>query len=248
MTHGFAAAAAVTVRQSSALAARANSAHNTHMRIHTLLLAGLLCAAMAGPSSAKEAKPVKPVLVDRVIAVINNDIILLRDLQHRAARMKAAMGKRKMDAKELTKRSLAELINDKLILNVAYRLRIRASKKDIDAAIVQLKKANKINDTQLAHALQAQGYTMARYRQELALQIVRMRTINVAVKPRMQISESDLRKEYKLLVKKLGKAAVKPYPQLRKTLHERMFQRDILKYTQMWLGELRAMAYISVRL
>lgn len=230
---------------------RPDSEHNTLMRKYTLLLAGLLCASLVASAQAKEAKDaktVKPVLIDRVVAVVNNDIILLRDFEHRARRMKAALGKRKMTAKKIAERALTDLINDSLILHVARKLRIKATKADVDAAIAQLKKSNKINDTQLAHALQAQGYTMARYRQELALQVLRIRTINVAVKQRLQITEAELRAEYKKLVKTLGKKAVKPFPQLRKTLHERMFQRDLMKYTQMWLRELRGMAYISVRL
>ena len=218
------------------------------MRIRTLLLAGFLCSGQVGVSYAKETAPAKPILVDRVVAVVNNDIILLRDFEHRLKRMKAALGQRKVPEKQLAKRALNDLINDSLILDVARRLHIKASTKDIDLAVAQLKKSNKINDTQLAHALQAQGYTIARYRQELAMQILRIRTINVTVKPRLQISESELRAEYKKLVKTLGKNSVKPFSELRKTLHERIFQRDIIKYTRRWLSELRGMAYISVRL
>lgn len=212
-----------------------------------LLAVGVLCAAQLGVVHAEQT-PAKPVLVDRIIAVVNDDIVLWGDFQHRVQRMKAALGKRKVPEKQLAKRALADLINDKLILHVARKLRIRVTRKEIDAAIAQVKRTNKVNDTQLANALQAQGYSMARYRQELAQQIVRMKTINLAVRPRMQISESDLRAEYKKLASAVGKDKIKPFAKLRKQLHERIFQRDLLKYTQMWLGELRSMAYISVRL
>lgn len=217
------------------------------MRPIQLLAIGLLCAGASSVAHAADPAA-KPVLVDRIAAVVNDDVVLYREYQHRVERMKAALGKRKVPQKKLEKTALDDLINDKLIMHVARKLRIRVTRKEIDAAIAQVKATNKVNDTQLANALQAQGYSMARYRQELAQQIVRMKTINLAVRPRMQISEAELRAEYNKLVKRHGKGQVKPFAQLRKQLHERMFQRDLLKYTQMWLGELRSMSYISVRL
>lgn len=219
------------------------------MRNYMLLLAGIVSLGYLRVASAEQTVAPKPVLVDRVVAVVNDQIISWRDLVHRKKRLTAALASAKtsLPAKQLHKRALDDLINDALISDVASKLRITASKQDIDQAIAQLKASNKINDTQLAHALQAQGYTMARYREELAHQIVRVRTINIAVRPRMQISEDELKAEYAKRVATLGKANVKPYTEARPALHEELFQRNIIKYTRMWLGELRAMAYVSVR-
>ncbi len=167
----------------------------------------LSSVARAQPSElATDAKPAadkaKTMLVDRVVATVNDEIILSSELMMRVAPLAFELNKIS-DIKERTRRQakltsqvLGEMVNEELVSQAASTAKLDVGAKEVEAAITDLKRQNKLDDKQLAEALRMQGYSMSSYRKDVRSQIVRMRAVNTLVRPRVSISDDDVRAKY----------------------------------------------------
>jgi peptidyl-prolyl cis-trans isomerase SurA len=59
-----------------------------------------------------------------------------------------------------------------------------------------VKRTNKLTDKQLEQALAAQGYTVPEYRKDVRKQILRLRAQNVLVRPRVAVTDDEVRSHY----------------------------------------------------
>jgi peptidyl-prolyl cis-trans isomerase SurA len=136
-----------------------------------------------------EAAADKPVVVDRVVAIVNDDIITLSDLQREAARV----GRGKADDRAI----LDEMINRKLQLVAAKRNALDVTEKELDEAIEDIKRRNgSMSDTQFEAALAKEGLTLEQYRAELREQMTLSRTFNKFVRSGLAVEEPELRSYY----------------------------------------------------
>ena len=102
-------------------------------RLRTAGAAGAILCAFFLLASAVHAE-----LIDRVVAAVNNDVITLSDLQQAVA-FNAALGG-KGNGRQLELETREGLINGKLLLQEAYRLRFaEVSEQDIAAEIGRLR-------------------------------------------------------------------------------------------------------------
>lgn len=170
-----------------------------------LLIAAVLVAA--GPAAAEDGKPRSPnagrkVIVERVVAVINDAIILRSELD---ARMVPVIGEAQQiaDPKERARRIeklrgqvLDEMVNEELIVQAAEAAKIEVDSSEVQAALDEIKSSNNLDDAALAQVLTAQGYTLANYKQDLRRQLMRLRAINQLVAPKVNVTDEDLRARY----------------------------------------------------
>ncbi|HPH69524.1 MAG TPA: peptidylprolyl isomerase, partial [Kofleriaceae bacterium] len=154
-----------------------------------------------------QAKPVsrnagKRIMLERVVAVVNNAIIMRSELD---VRMLPVMAEAEniADPKErsrridkLTSQVLEEMINEQLIVEAAEAQHIEVEADDINATLDDIKKQNSLDDAGLAQALSQQGYTVAGYRADLRKQLLRLRAINQMVRPKVNVSDEDVRARY----------------------------------------------------
>lgn len=167
-------------------------------------LVGLaLIIGTSQPVSAQEKKAKAPALVvDRVVAVVNDDVILRTELMMRVAPMAFELGKitdtaeRSRRQNQLNGQVLDEMINEQLVSQAARSAKLKISSKEVQAAIADLKKQNKLDDQQLVEALRMQGYSMSSYRKDVRNQILRMRAVNTLVRPRVSVSDDDVKAKY----------------------------------------------------
>ncbi len=143
-----------------------------------------------------------PLIVDRVVAVVNDEVVLSTELMMRVAPMAFELNKIS-DVKERARRQaklssqvLEEMVNEQLVTQAAAAAKLDVSAKEVEAAIVDLKKQNSLDDKQLAEALRLQGYSMSSYRRDVRSQILRMRAVNTLVRPKVSITEDDVRAKY----------------------------------------------------
>lgn len=141
-------------------------------------------------------------IVDRVVAIVNDEVVLSTELMMRVAPMAYELSKitdpreraRRQD--KLSSQILDEMVNEQLVSQAAAAAKLEVSAKEVEAAISDLKKQNSLEDDQLADALRMQGYSMSSYRRDVRNQILRMRAVNTLVRPRVSITEDDLRAKY----------------------------------------------------
>ncbi len=164
----------------------------------------LVCLSVPVAAGAAE-------VVDRVVAVVNDDIIRLRELNQAMEPVKERIRSQDLSAEETQKqlyeareRVLDELIKETLADQQIADTGIQVDESDVDAAIEQIKSRNYYTDEELRQALQMQGMSMEQYRGEIKSQMLRSRLVNRKIKSKIVITEADIRRYYKAHPEKYG--------------------------------------------
>jgi parvulin-like peptidyl-prolyl isomerase len=168
-----------------------------------LVLIALL--GMAGSAAAQ--KPASPnagkkLPLERVVAVVNDSIILQSELEARLVPVRAEAEQiqdpteRRRRLAKLSTQVLDEMVNEELIVQAAESAKIEVDSSEVQAALDEIKQQNNLDDAGLAQALASQGYTVQGYRQDLRRQLLRLRAVNQLVAPKVQITEDDVRSRY----------------------------------------------------
>jgi peptidyl-prolyl cis-trans isomerase SurA len=139
--------------------------------------------------------------IDRVVAVVNDEIVLDSELEEfTAPALRAPID---LDTPEgastfetLKKKSLDKLIDQRLVNQQAVELKLTVGPDEVDRAIDEIKKQNKIDDAEFVDALKAQGLTLEGYRKSMKKQILDMKVINTAVRSRVQVTEEEVKTAY----------------------------------------------------
>ncbi len=160
-----------------------------------LLLAGLVAATPATGANGRE-------VADRVVAVIEDDIITERELHAKVAPYLAQLEeiedpqKREARRRELYLQVLDIDIGERIIARELSRSRdqLGVSEQDIDRAIEEVQRTNGLSREQLQAALYGQSMTWSDYRAKLREQLERARLLQFRVQGRVQVSEADVRK------------------------------------------------------
>lgn len=140
-------------------------------------------------------------VVDRIAAVVNGEIILLSEVEEVAGPALPPPGTDAARRQAILSRAVDELVADKLVTEVAKEQGLEPAPAEIDAAIENVKRENRIDDKALEAALAQQGLTMESYREMLSKQLTRMKVAEVKVRPRVNVSEDDVRRRYQEMTK-----------------------------------------------
>jgi peptidyl-prolyl cis-trans isomerase SurA len=152
-----------------------------NMKTMSILTAAILFAtAAAGAASGS-------VVVDRIVAVVNNEIITMSDLQRERSR-----GTDIHDEKLV----LEEMIDRKIQMAAAKRNGMDVSERELNDAINDIMKRNRLDKTQLEAALAREGLTLEQYRSDLREQMTLSRLFNKYVRSEVTISEAEVRAFY----------------------------------------------------
>ena len=145
----------------------------------------------------------EPEVIDRIVAVVNSDIITLYDLnrafkpyEENIKALQYAPEKERQTLFQVRKDLLDQLIDSKLADQQTERAQITVSENDIDRAIERMKEARSFTDEQLREGLASQGMTMEEYRKELKEQLLRARLVNREVKSKIVITSEDIKAYY----------------------------------------------------
>jgi len=142
-------------------------------------------------------------VVDRIVAVVNDDIITLLELNRSfkpyAERIRALGYSTDKERKMLFKvreDMLNQLIDQKIKDQEIKRFNIEISEKDIDQTIERIKEANFYTDEDLRAALAKDGLSLEEYRERIKEQILRTRLVNIKVKSKIVITKEDIKSYY----------------------------------------------------
>ena len=86
--------------------------------------------------------------------------------------------------------TLDDMINEELIVQAGEQAKIEVEPSEIQAALDEIKRQNQIDDAGLLQLLAAEGFTLQNYKTDLRRQILRLRTINTIVAPKVFVSAS----------------------------------------------------------
>ena len=154
-----------------------------------LIAALLLGATLSVAHAASE-------LVDRIIAVVGKDVVMLSELKSRAQQNYSELAKRNPNAlpsqEQVLTSTLDDLILEKLQLAEAAKLGITASSDRVAEAMAQIAKNNKLTLDQLRDALAKEGTSFDAFRNKIKNQLTLQRLIDKEVTNRIQVSDSEI--------------------------------------------------------
>jgi len=148
-----------------------------------------------GSTSSSEA------VVDRVVAVVNQEIITLSEVERRIPPLKEEIVTQdRLEKQErmqaLCRQVLEKLIEEKLIDQEAKKSGVKVSSKEIEAAVEEVKHRNSATQEDLERALAVEGLTLETYKKQIEKSIQRQRLIHWSVKVEEKAGEKDLREFY----------------------------------------------------
>jgi len=181
-------------------------------RIIKKLVFGFLCGFLLytfGFSTTSSVESAE--VIDRIVAVVNDDIITHFELQRSFQPYVAKIGelgygpekKQKMLFK-VREEILGKLIDQKIEDQEIKRFRIAVSEKEIDQTIERIKETNYYTDEDLRMALNSEGLTMDDYRESLQKQLLRSKLVNREVKSKIVVTKEDVKSYYDSHSEKYG--------------------------------------------
>jgi len=174
------------------------------------IVAGALSSATITRAATGDAKG-EARTIDRIIAVVNDDIILDSELDQLVATQIAMRreidpdsqdGKKAID--ELRHKALDGLIESQLMRQQAAEMKLSVTGEEVDRAMEEVKRQNRLDDATFAEALKQQGFTLEAYRKNLKKQILELKVVNTAVRSRIAVGDDEVRTFYNQNAQKLA--------------------------------------------
>ena len=156
-------------------------------------VAAIICVA---PSTTNA----KPQTIDRVVAVIEDDIVTMRELEEKAQPFMAQLAavadptEREKRRRDLMSKVLDIEIGERIVNKELEKNRdkLAVGPKEVDRTIEEVLRMNNMTRDQLQAALYGQGMTWSEYRKKLREQLERANLIRFKVQGRVQVKEYDV--------------------------------------------------------
>lgn len=148
-----------------------------------------------GPISLSEA------VVDRVVAVVNQEIITLSEIEKWINPLKGEIVttdrlERREKMQEICRKVLERLIEEKLVDQEVKKSGIKVSSKEVEAAVEEVMRRNAASQEDLEKALAADGLTLETYKKQIEKGLQRQKLISWSVKVETKTGEKEWREFY----------------------------------------------------
>lgn len=133
--------------------------------------------------------------IDRIIAVVNNDVIMESELNTRVDTIKTQLKQRQTRLPAdvvLRKQVLERLIISHLQLQAAALRGIRISDQRLNASIARIAQQNQMTIVQFRQTLEKDGFDFNVFREDIRREMIISRLLQRAVKQRINISEQEI--------------------------------------------------------
>ena len=149
----------------------------------------------AKPELKPQAKPRQIVAIDRVVAVVNDEVITRSDLDARVNRAEQQMrrdGVTPPARAELEKQMLERMVTDKALYVYARNAGLRVDDIELGRAIERIAQDNKMVVEQLRVALASEGVAFNRFREDIRGDILKARLRDREVNDRIVVTENEV--------------------------------------------------------
>lgn len=143
----------------------------------------------------------KPVLIDGILAVVNGEIITLTDLILREKRLYGAEHPSEdlsADARKgFREKILQDLINERLMINEAERIKLSPTEEEIEKHIDQIKNENGFHsDEAFDSVLAKDGLTRKEFEKDISEEISLLRIHQRILHQAIQVTDQEIREYY----------------------------------------------------
>ena len=155
-----------------------------------VFLACLFWVALAGAQSGPAPRP-----LDRVVAVVNSDVVTASELASRVRSVERQLRRQRIQAPPadvLEKQVLERLVMDRALVQMAREQGLRVDDAQLERAIAGIASENGLSASQLRAQIEADGVSFLRFREDLREELLVARLREREVDARIQISEADI--------------------------------------------------------
>ena len=156
----------------------------------------LLTFFLATTASAQVSRPTnEPLPADRIVAVVNDEVITLHELRTRlglALEQLKRQGTNLPPREVLEQQMLERLIMDKVQLQHAREIGLRVDDAQLEQALQRIAANNQMSLSQFRDALQRDGIPFTRFREEIREEITISRVREREVESKIVISEGEI--------------------------------------------------------
>jgi len=162
------------------------------------LLAWLATVALtlgACSAWAQKAAPSSVALVDRIVAVVNSEVITSGELAERVKGVTQQLGQQGTPlppADLLQKQVLERMIMDRLQLQLAKETALRVDDLQLDRTIARVAEGNKMSPAQFRQALERDGIQYDKFREEIRNEVVLSRLREREVDNRIVVTDNEI--------------------------------------------------------
>ena len=156
-------------------------------------LAGLLLCAALLP--AGQAAPAPTARLDRVLVIVNNEVITESELKARLKEVRKSIASQKIAAPPedvLKKQVLERMVLEKIQFQVATLTGIQVSNDRVEQAVQRIAQQNRLTPAELIKALKQEGIEPARFRSQIRTQLVIQQLVERDVQNRINVTDGEI--------------------------------------------------------
>ncbi|MFA5353132.1 MAG: peptidylprolyl isomerase [Thermodesulfovibrionales bacterium] len=158
----------------------------------------VFCAVVAAFFMHISLSHASPILLDKVMAIVNKEVITWSDL-YKTMEFEAGPEVKAMSDEEKRRffkanemMFLDALVDMRLQLQAAANAGVRAGKEDVDRAVEGIKKKYSMTDEAFIKAIREEGFSPEEYRKKLADQITIARVVDQEIKSKLIVTEKEI--------------------------------------------------------
>lgn len=133
--------------------------------------------------------------IDRIVAVVDNDVITLSELEDRIRIVTDQIEKQggKLPPQDVMQKQVLErLISDRVQLLLAAQTGLRVDDNQLDKTVARIAEQNKMSLEQFRKALQQEGISYAKFREDMRAEITLARLREREVENRVNVTEAEI--------------------------------------------------------
>lgn len=155
----------------------------------------MLCIAVVSLPPASAQKPATITVLDRIVAVVNDEVVTRHDLEERvkfATKQLRQQGTPLPPKEALERQILDRMVTDRVQLQFAKETGLRVDDTELDRAINRIAQENKLTPQQLRQVLDKDGVPFARFREDIRNEIVMSRLREREVDNKIVVTEGEI--------------------------------------------------------
>jgi len=166
------------------------------MRFHLIILLVTACSSALAQSGRPEQAPAARIaLIDRIVAVVNKEVITQYELAERLNRVLKELQRRETslpDRSEIERQVLERLIIEKAQLQYARETGVRVDDLELDRTVNRVAEGNKLSLSEFRQTLERDAIGFDRFREELRNEILMNRLRDREVTGKITVSEGEI--------------------------------------------------------
>ena len=133
--------------------------------------------------------------LDHIIAVVDEDVVMQSEVDEQVERVRSALrqqGTEMPPTAVLERQVLERLVLEKIQIQVAQQAGMKVTEKDLDKAVADIAKRNKLEMDKFKEIIESEGITFSRFREQIGQQILLAKLRHEEVENRIKVTDQEI--------------------------------------------------------